>query len=277
MDAVDVAFTEAAVGAGISTVLMLITLWLTSDKESNVAKDNVFPLVISLLLGGALFYATADMPHFGSPSANIHQSPTAQYYVQESYSDGHIPNIVTTVLASYRGYDTLGETTVVFTAAIAVMMLLGRKEERTKVAALLKRDDINYVGAKMLIPYILLFALYVQFHGDFGPGGGFQAGVMFAAAFVLHSLVRSLAETQEAISLRVLEFLIPGGVLLYAGTGILCMIKGGNFLEYNVLDSHNPVHGQHMGILLVEAGVGITVFSAILALFFTFALRGRAK
>ena len=275
MDAVDVAFTEAAVGAGISTVLMMITLWLTTDRESNAQKVSVFPLVVSLITGGALLYATQDMPEFGSIDAHIHTSKTAEHYLQKSYDDSHIPNIVTTVLASYRGYDTLGETTVVFTAAIAVMMLLGRKEERRGVAEYFKRDDIGIVGSKLLIPYILLFALYVQFHGDFGPGGGFQAGVMFAAAFILHSLVGRIKDTQKAISPMVIEKLIPLGVLLYAGTGIWCMVKGGNFLDYNALNPEHPAHGQHVGILLVEAGVGITVFSAMLALFFTFAMRGR--
>jgi multicomponent Na+:H+ antiporter subunit B len=275
MDAVDVAFTEAAVGAGISTVLMLVTLNLTTDKESKPLKPSMFPLVVALVTGGALLYATGDMPHFGSAAAHIHNSPTAEHYVQNSYGDSHIPNIVTTVLASYRGHDTLGETTVVFTAAIAVMMLLGRRELKQSTLNEVKGDDITLVGAKMLIPYILLFALYVQFHGDFGPGGGFQAGVMFAAAFILHALVRSLRHTKASLSLNAVEKMIPMGVLLYAGTGIVCLMMGGKFLEYNVLDSHNPVHGQHLGILLVELGVGLTVFSAMLGLFYKFALRGR--
>ena len=161
MDAVDVAFTEAAVGAGVSTVLMMIVLNLTSDRESTPVKPKIFPLLVALLTGGILIYATRDMPAFGDPDAFIHQSKTTQHYLFESYNDSHIPNIVTTVLASYRGYDTLGETTVVFTAAIAVMLLLGHIKEDTskpKVGS----DPIAILGAKMLIPYILLFALYVQ-------------------------------------------------------------------------------------------------------------------
>lgn len=274
MDAVDVAFTEAAVGAGISTVLMLVTLNLTTDKESPPVKPQTFPLLVSLLTGGALLYATADFPAFGSPDAPIHAGATAAHYVHQSYADAHIPNIVTTVLASYRGYDTFGETTVVFTAAVAVMLLLGGSSRKSIVETIEKADPIALVGAKMLIPYILLFALYVQFHGDFGPGGGFQAGVMFAAAFILHGMVTNLKKTQAAASLKAVGFLIPFGVILYGGTGILCMALGGKFLEYNVL-SHDPAHGQHYGILLVEAGVGITVFSAILMLYYQFALRGR--
>ena len=274
MDAVDVAFTEAAVGAGISTVLMLMVLNLTSDKESKPTEASVFPMLIALITGATLIYATQDMPHFGDPTAYIHTSATADHYLNNSFADSHIPNIVTTVLASYRGYDTLGETTVVLTAAVAVMMLLGRGREITEIIE--EQEPILAVGGKMLIPYILLYALYVQFHGDFGPGGGFQAGVIFAAAYILHALVYGLKRTEHAAPRNIIEKLIPLGVLLYAGVGIWCVVKGGKFLEYNVLNPEHPAHGQHLGILLVELGVGITVFSAMLMIFYKFALRGRA-
>ena len=278
MDAVDVAFTEAAVGAGVSTVLMMIVLNLTKDKESPPIQPTIFPLLVSLLTGGVLIYATKDMPAFGDPDAYIHHSKTTYHYLFNSYDQSHIPNVVTTVLASYRGYDTLGETTVVFTAAIAVLLLLGHSKE-TNAEPKESKDQIALVGSKMLIPYILLFALYVQFHGDFGPGGGFQAGVMFAAAFVLHGMVLSPQHTLKAAPALVIEKLVALGVLIYASVGVYCLFKGGQFLEYDVLLSHgekpNP-HGQHIGILLVEAGVGITVFAAMLTLFYKFALRGKA-
>ena len=275
MDAVDVAFTEAAVGAGVSTVLMLMVLNLTTDKESTPIEPKVFPLVVALVTGGALMYATQDMPHFGDPQAYIHTSATAEHYIHRSYEESHIPNLVTTVLASYRGYDTLGETCVVFTAVVAVMMLLGRPKEEDHFVVRKKREAVLQVGSKMLIPYILLFALYVQFHGDFGPGGGFQAGVMFAAAYILHSLVNTVADTEKAAPREYVEKLIPLGVLLYAGVGVWCLLKGGLFLEYNALDREHPAHGQHVGILLVELGVGITVFSAMLMIYYNFALRGK--
>ena len=91
------------------------------------------------------------------------------------------------------------------------------------------------VISKFLIPFIALFAFYVQFHGDFGPGGGFQAGVMFAAAYILHALSGTVRSAQEAASENVVEKLIPLGVLLYAAVGVWCVLKGGNFLEYNLL------------------------------------------
>jgi len=133
------------------------------------------------------------------------------------------------------------------------------------------RQTILRVVSKLLIPYILLFALYVQFHGDYGPGGGFQAGVIFAAAFILYGLVFGLESARRVARPGVIEVLVAVGVLIYAGTGIVAMLGGGNFLDYNALDHHNPVHGQHLGILLVELGVGITVAATMIAIFFSFA------
>ena len=129
------------------------------------------------------------------------------------------------------------------------------------------------VIAKMFIPFILLFALYVQFHGDFGPGGGFQAGVIFAAAFVLYGLVFGAAATRRIAPPRILQWSAAFGLLLYSGTGVAGILLGGTFLDYGVLDSHDPVHGQHLGILLVELGVGTTVASVMISTFLCFAGR----
>lgn len=141
----------------------------------------------------------------------------------------------------------------------------------------MKHHSILRVVSKLLIPYILLFALYVQFHGDFGPGGGFQAGVIFAAGIILYGLVFGLKAARRVAPPVVIESLIAVGVLIYAGTGIAAMICGGNFLEYGALDHHDPKHGQHLGILIVELGVGITVAAVMIAIFFSFAGRERVK
>ena len=130
------------------------------------------------------------------------------------------------------------------------------------------------VMAKVLIPPILLFALYVQFHGDYGPGGGFQAGVIFAAGFILYALVFGLSAAQQVVDTGYLRLLSAFGVLLYGGVGVATMLLGGNFLEYGVL-ADDPVAGQHLGILLIELGVGITVFSVMLIIFYTFTGRGQ--
>ncbi len=124
LDAVDVAFTEAAVGAGISTILMLGTLALTTDTESTTPRARLLPLAIVTATGALLIYATFDMPRYGDPEAPINRH-VAPRYIEGSIPDTGVPNIVTAVLASYRGYDTLGEVTVIFTAGIGVLALLG--------------------------------------------------------------------------------------------------------------------------------------------------------
>ncbi len=131
MDAVDVAFTEAAVGAGISTVLMLGTLSLTTRMEKVSTKVSPLPLLVVTLTGGLLIYATLDMPYYGDPTAPIHHSVSVRY-VEKSGDEVGPPNMVTSILASYRGYDTLGEVSVIFTAAIGVMALIGRSRRRRK-------------------------------------------------------------------------------------------------------------------------------------------------
>jgi len=130
------------------------------------------------------------------------------------------------------------------------------------------------VATKIIVPTILLYALYVQFHGDFGPGGGFQAGVISAAAFILYALVFGLRRTHNVLPSWVARTCASVGVLIYGGVGIAAMIRGGAFLDYNVL-SHDPVHGQHLGILLVETGVMITVFGVMVTIFYFFSARGR--
>jgi multicomponent Na+:H+ antiporter subunit B len=138
-----------------------------------------------------------------------------------------------------------------------------------------KHSLILKVIAKLLIPVIVLFALYVQFHGDYGPGGGFQAGVIFSVAFILYAIVFGLETAEQVIPPWLLRILASLGVLIYAGTGFATLLLGGNFLDYDVL-AGKPVAGQHLGILIIELGVGITVSAVMLTIFFAFAGRGRA-
>ena len=136
-----------------------------------------------------------------------------------------------------------------------------------------RENLILRVVAKSLFPFILLFALYVQFHGDFGPGGGFQAGVIFAAGWILYGLVFGLADLQRALPVRWVEIGTALGVLIYGGVGMLSMFRGGTFLDYGALDHHNPIHGQHQGIFWVEIGVGVTVAFVMVMVFYAFAGR----
>jgi multicomponent Na+:H+ antiporter subunit B len=128
------------------------------------------------------------------------------------------------------------------------------------------------IVSKLLIPFILLFALYVQFHGDYGPGGGFQAGVIFAAGIILYGIVFGLENARRVLPQPVVTFFIAFGLLLYAGVGVASMFQGGNYLDYGVF-GHDFAEGQHLGILLVELGVGITVAAVLITVFFLFAAR----
>lgn len=273
LDAVDVAFTEAAVGAGVTTVLMLSTLRLTSRWETTPAHSPVLPLVVVGITGAALIYGTLDAPLLGDPAAPAHQH-VAPRYIEQGPVEVGMPNMVTAVLASYRSYDTFGETFVIFTAGIAVLLLLDiRQQPRARPRRAAIGDQLVLrVVVKLLLPLILLYALYVQFHGDYGAGGGFQAGVIFATGFVLYDLVFGEDSARLVVPANWLPRLASLGVLLYGGVGVVSLLSGRPFLDYSTL-SHDPVHGQHLGVLLVELGVGITVFSIILAIYY--ALSGR--
>lgn len=278
MDAVDVAFTEAAVGAGISTILMLATTSLIGQHYERRPTRHipVYALIVVVVTGSLLVYGTMDMPVFGNVDTPVQQH-VAPRYLNQSGDEIGIPNVVTSVLASYRGFDTFGETVVIFTAGLGVLTLLGfRRTEHQKnknvIAAMYPHKILRVIGS-LLIPPIMLFALYVQFHGDFGPGGGFQAGVIFAVAIILHSMLFGLAKTRRIFKDRSIYLAAGAGVLLYGGVGIVSMLKGGDFLDYSVLLS-NAVSGQHIGILLVELGVGLTVATVMLIIYFNFS--GRA-
>lgn len=275
MDAADVAFTEAAVGAGISTLLMLVTISMTGRSEHPVRHKPLLALAVVIITGSLLIYGTLDMPYFGSAEAPIHQH-VAPRYINDSMQEIGVPNIVTSVLASYRAFDTFGEVVVIFTAGIGVLALLSvvRRREYT-----INDDSFNHsmheqhlilrIVTKMMIPFILLFAFYVQFHGDFGPGGGFQAGVIFASAVFLYTMLFGTSTARQVINQSFIQLLAATGVLLYGSVGIVSLLIGKEFFDYSAL-SADPITGQHLGILLIELGVGITVASIMIIIFFNF-------
>lgn len=138
----------------------------------------------------------------------------------------------------------------------------------------MRLDTILRVATKFILPLMLLFALYVQLHADYGPGGGFQAGVIAAATIILYGMIYGLPAALRMVPAGLVEILIPLGVLIFVSVGVVGMLTGGNFLYYSRL-AHDQIHGQEWGVLLVEAGVFVTVFSTMLAIFYTFA--GRAS
>lgn len=286
MDAVDVAFTEASVGAGISTLLMLVTIAMTGRSEHPVRHKPFLALAVVIITGSLLIYGTLDMPYFGSAQAPVHQH-VAPRYINDSIEEVGVPNIVTSVLASYRAFDTFGEVVVIFTAGMGVLALLSvvRRPKNTtgdKARDIAKIDLINdsmheqhlvlRIVTKMLIPFILLYAFYVQFHGDYGPGGGFQAGVIFASAIFLYAMLFGMSTARRVINQSFIQLLAAIGVLLYGSVGVVSLLNGKNFFDYSAL-SVDPIAGQHLGILLIELGVGCTVTSVMVIIFFSFADR----
>jgi multicomponent Na+:H+ antiporter subunit B len=345
MHSMDVAFTEAAVGGGISTILLIGTLVHTA-REEKLLKVRVHwkALFVTALTGAALIYGTFDMPRFGDPKAPIHhyrvpemmaqtdgfvnqtkgkQAPPAGFDPTEYRSfngavktvpvdptdtawretsvlapngvivpqvlghaahaeahdaahqhppddfNGHVPNSVTSLLAAYRGYDTMFETTVIFTAGISLIMLLRRprREGYGQRSAPLYDQTILRVVAKMSIPFILLFGLYVITHGELGPGGGFQGGVVLACAFILFALIWGRPALYRVLPPPVSDLLTGLGVLVYSGTGAACLLLGGQFLDYSMLNTASPGDGESLGMTLVEYGVGITVSMVMLTIF----------
>ena len=277
LDAADVALTEAAVGAGVTTVIFLSALALTAERERSRKSSRLLVLGVVSTTVLVLLYATFDKPRLGDPNAPIHLH-VAPFYLEQTPELIDIPNVVTAVLATFRGYDTLGEVFVVFAACIGVLFVLGAGDGNKTVVSRptnygLRHHLIPQVVGRLLIPFIILFGLYVQFHGEYGPGGGFQAGAIIATAFILHALLEGEAAALKAIPRKALLIMTVIGACLYGLVGIAGILMGGNFLDYSVLHS-NPVLGQQYGIIIIEAGVGITVCGALLSIFHAFAARG---
>ena len=278
LDAADVALTEAAVGAGVTTVIFLSALALAGEREKPRVGGRSIALGTVAVLALLIIYATFDKPRLGDPDAPVH-THVAPWYLEKTPEYIDIPNVVTAILGSFRGYDTLGEVFVVFAACVGVLFILGVRPPSGQAVKLRDEDSglrhhlIPQVVGRLLVPFIVLFGLYVQFHGEYGPGGGFQAGAIVATGIILYALLEGEAEALRAVPRSVLLGLVVGGALLYGAVGVVCMLMGGAFLEYSVLAS-DPVFGQQLGILIIEAGVGMAVCGALLSIFHAFAARG---
>lgn len=261
------------------------------------------------LCGGLLIYAASDFPPWSDPAspASTHVSP---YYIETTMADTSVPNIVTAILADYRGFDTLFETVVIFTAAISgffLLRIIERKDPKpgqsrqnpTTVTGSIKggenvpkesdesggnesegmRDDLVIkVTCRLIVPFILLFGLYVIAHGHYSPGGGFQGGVILGAALILYALSHDLRSAIARISEKVAVFFYATGVFIYAGTGVLCVLLGKNFLDYGALATIfgvDPVPARSIGILMVEIGVGMAVMGVMISLYYNLSSAGK--
>ncbi len=274
LDAVDVAFTEIAVGAGVSTILFLAMVKITKSYSIDNPNFNItyskrsFGGVIFLLLvvvvGVLLFDGLGFAPIFGdaySP-ANSHNIYTV--YTHDSYNTFQVLNAVTMVLGSFRGYDTLGETVVILIAALGVYTVLGDSNNVRVVNAEVKAiDPVISSGLFALMPILFLYGFYVQFHGDYGPGGGFQAGIILAGVYFLVILYFGYNVANKFINIKYLLYMLALGVAIYGFTGVVSMILGGKYLDYYVFGG-NEAHSYHYGLFTIELGVGMTVFAAFI-------------
>jgi multicomponent Na+:H+ antiporter subunit B len=259
---------------------------------------KILGVIIVALTGSLLIYATIDFPPWGDPTspASTHVSPR---YIEKTMEETSVPNIVTAVLADYRGFDTMFETTVIFGAGVVCFFLLRiiRKEEpqerlyRHTLTGMtirikdfekvpenldeLERIDMHWTPhdliiktmCRLLIPFIQLFALYVIAHGHHSPGGGFQGGVILGASIILLAISHDLRTAVDRFREKLCGILCAVGVLIYAGTGALCLLLGMNFLNYSALAPilHvDPVAARSDGILIVEIGVGLAVMATMI-------------
>ena len=265
--------------------------------------------VIVLLLGSLLIYCTLDFPPWGDPQApaSMHVSPR---YIEQTMEETSVPNIVTAVLADYRGYDTMFETIVIFCAAVACFLLLRvfiriEPESRmyrhipTGITLRISKDakppresreferiDLTWVpydvvvktSCRVIVPFCQLFALYVIAHGHHSPGGGFQGGVILGASIILYAISNNMRTSFTRFNEKLAVLLCGLGVFIYAVTGALCTLLGSNYLDYGALSrlfGIDPVAARSLGILFVEIGVGITVMAVIITLYYNLASAGR--
>lgn len=269
---------------------------------------KILGLIIVIITGAFLIYGTTDLPHWGDPGspASTHVSP---HYLEKAVEETAVPNIVTAVLADYRGYDTMFETTVIFCAGIACFMLMRRFErveqdiyfrhlptgitlhiKSDKPVSLKSRefekidplwvpyDMIIKTMSRFLVPLIQLFALYVIAHGHHSPGGGFQGGVILGASIIVVAISFNLRAALERMGERINGMLVSLGVFIYAGIGALCVLLGAMFLDYKALAKvllSDQIMARSHGILGVEIGVAITVMAVMICIYYNVASDGK--
>jgi multicomponent Na+:H+ antiporter subunit B len=285
MGAVDVAFTEAAVGAGVSTVLFIAAIYRSRREVVSRRLGRYLFKAMGLLcagvIGAILLWAESDFPSWAAPDIppSEHVSP---YYITHTLEDTSVPNIVTSVLADYRGFDTMFETAVIFAAGMAVIAILrrGRRQAREpEENGPAHQSLIIQTVSRMLVPFMQLFALYVVAHGHHSPGGGFQGGVILGASFILLALSYDLDRMLKRLGERWNLLWANLGVVIYAGIGSLAVLLGANFLDYSalsrILPATGPIEARSHGMLGVEIGVAITVMAIMVAIYANIASHGK--
>ena len=242
-------------------------------------------LVPVIAVGGLLLFAAQDFPEWGDPQSPASQSPVSSHFINNTGVDTEVPNMVTAVLADYRGFDTMFETVVVFIAGIAVLAILkgsgGRRRGARRTYEVEAEPDLIVTNTvRLVVPVIQLFAFYVLAHGHVSPGGGFQGGVVMGASFILIALAWDLDYALVRMTLPRCMAIAAAGIIIYAGIGFLSMFLGGEFLDYAELERVLPVSremARYHAMLGVEVGVGFTVTSIMFALYANLSSEGRLK
>ena len=251
-------------------------------------------LLAVVITGGLLLYAVDDFPRWGDPFSPASEYRVSRHYIEQAFSETSVPNMVTAVLADYRGYDTMFEAVVIFVAGMAILALLRKTPEsiltppsadagaqpESMEPAKEAPDLIINTTCRLLIPVIQLFAFYVVAHGHHSPGGGFQGGVIFGASFILLAVTFDVpAALRRRSELRTL-IVANAGLFIYAGIGLLCLVMGANFLDYGKLDAILPgseIDARSHGILGVEIGVAFTVGAIIFIIYANLSSKGTLK
>jgi multicomponent Na+:H+ antiporter subunit B len=208
----------------------------------------------------------------------------SSHFIANTGVDTEVPNMVTAVLADYRGFDTMFETVVVFIAGMAVLAILknsGTKKSGAREFEVDAEPDIIVTNTvRLLVPVIQIFAFYVLAHGHVSPGGGFQGGVVMGASFILIALSWDLETALARFPLDRCTIVAGAGIILYAGIGLLSMFLGGEFLDYAELAKIFPVSremARYHAMLGVEIGVGLTVTAIMFSLYANLSTEGRLK
>ncbi len=247
---------------------------------------KVFAFVLVIVTGIMLVVTAADFPAWGDAHSPPNQYLSTHYITQAEHETA-VPNMVTAVLADYRGFDTMFETAVVFCAGLAIAAILGHEKKKRYVVrrkALPKTEEgdiIIRMATRFLVPVTQLFAMYVIAHGHHSPGGGFQGGVILAATFILMTLAFDLKTILGRFSEKMTLIWANVGLFIYAGIGVLCVLLGSRFLEYSALHKILPgtdeIMARSHSMLGVEIGVALTVMSMLFAIYAHLVSKGRLE
>ena len=241
-------------------------------------------LIPVLLVGCLLLFAARDFPEWGDPQSPASKSPVSSHFIAETGVDTEVPNMVTAVLADYRGFDTMFETVVVFIAGMAVLAILKNSVKKGSVRfdhiVDVEPDLIVTNTVRLIVPVIQIFAFYVLAHGHVSPGGGFQGGVLMGASFILVALSWDLETALARFPMNRCIIVAAAGIILYGGIGLLSMFLGGEFLDYAELAKVLPVSremARYHAMLGVEIGVGLTVTAIMFALYANLSSEGKLE